>query len=468
MDNKQNQQPRKISRREFLRQAALYGAGAGAASLIASCAPVVAPSSAPSTSATAAPTVVSPAGFDWKRFNGRTIRALLWEHPEVNEWKKMMPEFESLTGIKVNLEQASVADVYTKTILELTTAPEKLDVYSLVPPQHAKQFTRDGFMANLKPLLNDSSLTSPDFDYADFLPGAAGSLTFGDLIGGIPMYIQTNVLTYRKDLYEAKGLKPPETFEQLMSNAAAIHDPTNQQYGVVMRGIGPQAVWHWSAWMWGYGGDWVDANGKAAINSPQAVESMKVYGDTLGKYGPPGPTDLDDGRMVALFLAGQAGHHYSNPAYSRDFADPAKSKVAGKIGWTLVPGGPAGRFTESVGVGLALSSKSPNIEPSWYFLQWLTNKDIMLHMQSDVGILTGRKSAWESPRFSESTDKAGMTEWREVVIKALQNGRGDPLPPVEQMAAARDAIGTALTAAIKGEPIQPVADAANEKYQALL
>jgi multiple sugar transport system substrate-binding protein len=472
------------SRRRFLQVVTLVGAG----SLLAACAP--APAAAPTpppaapkpTTAAAAPTpaaaayptatpaVVAGAAFDWKRFSGRSIRVLLWEHPQVNEWKTHIPEFEAKTGIKVQWEQVSVADVYTKTILELSSAPEKLDVYSMVPPQHGLQFSRDGFMADLKPMLDDKSLTSSDYDYSDFLPGTAKSLVFNDgkLIGGVPMYINTGVLTYRKDLYAQEGLKPPQTFQELMDNAAALHDPSKEQYGVVLRGIGPQAVWHYSAWLWGYGGDWLGKDGKPAINTPQAIEAMNVYGGTLGKYGPPGPTDLDDGRMVAVFQAGKAAHHYSHPTYSKDFNDPAKSQVAGKLGWTLVPAGPAGRFTEAVGVGVSISGKSPNKEPSWFLLQFLTDKPMMEIAQTKVGIFTPRKSAWESPVFAAEVKRTNMEEWRDVTVTALETGRGDPLPPVVDMAAARDAIGVALTTAIRGGDVKAAADEANTKYQRLL
>lgn len=472
MDENKNPNPRKVSRREFLQQALVLGAGAGAASIIAGCAPgaLPPPPAPPPAAVTSMPATVASAAFDWKRFSGRTIRILLWQHPEADEWKKLLPEFEDLTGIKVTWEQASVADIYAKTILELTQAPDKIDVFAIVPPQHALKFTRDGYMANLKPLLDDASLTSPDYDYADHLPGVANSLVFdnGKLVGGVPAYINTGVVTYRKDWYDAKGLKPPETFEDLMNNAAALHDPNNQQYGIVMRGIGPQAVWHYSAWLWGYGGDWTDGKKKATVNTPQAVQAMKVYGDTLGKYGPPGPTDLDDARMIAIFMAGQAGHHYSHPVYSINFNDPEKSKAAGKLGWTLVPAGPAGRFTEGVGVGLSISDKSPNKEPAWYWLQWATSKKMITHMQSAVGIFTGRQSAWDSTEFNDSVKKRGMEAWRDVVVQALAKGRGDPLPPVEDVAAARDAIGAAITTAIKLGDVQPAADEANAKYQKLL
>ena len=40
-----------------------------------------------------------------------------------------------------------------------------------------------------------------------------------------------------KDLYDAKGLEPADTFDQLLANAKAVHDPDNRVYGLVMRGF---------------------------------------------------------------------------------------------------------------------------------------------------------------------------------------------------------------------------------------
>ena len=42
---------------------------------------------------------------------------------------------------------------------------------------------------------------------------------------------------YRKDLYEAKGLKPADTYEQLVANAKALNDPANRTYGLALRGF---------------------------------------------------------------------------------------------------------------------------------------------------------------------------------------------------------------------------------------
>jgi len=45
------------------------------------------------------------------------------------------------------------------------------------------------------------------------------------------------VQVYRKDLYDAKGLKPADTLDEFLKNAAAINDPANRVYGMALRGF---------------------------------------------------------------------------------------------------------------------------------------------------------------------------------------------------------------------------------------
>ncbi|HPL28764.1 MAG TPA: extracellular solute-binding protein, partial [Anaerolineae bacterium] len=331
--------------------------------VIASCAPTPAPTAAPSPAA--APTAAAPATFNWKARQGETIRVLLWNHPEVDYWEKNIQEFKDLTGININFEKLSVAEQYPKTLLELTTAPDKVDVFSIVPPQQAYKFTKEGFMEDLNLFINDSTLTSPEYYFSDFLEGTRKGLEFKGIQGAMPMYVHAEMLMYRADLYQTAGLQPPKTFEELKANAAKLHDPANETYGAVYRGIGPQALWPFSAWMWGYGGDWVDNELDPTTNSPETVAAFKIYGEILGKYGPPGPTDLDDGRMLSLFQEGKAAHYMAFAGYALQLADPATSKVVGKVGYAMYPGGPKGQFPIAIPTGIAISSKSQHKEAAW-------------------------------------------------------------------------------------------------------
>ncbi len=54
---------------------------------------------------------------------------------------------------------------------------------------------------------------------------------------GIPYDGEVTVQVYRKDLYDAKGLKAADTLDEFLKNAAAVHDPANRVYGMALRGF---------------------------------------------------------------------------------------------------------------------------------------------------------------------------------------------------------------------------------------
>ena len=57
--------------------------------------------------AAAGPFVFTPAraqGFNWKRFQGKELFLLLTKHPFIEVLEKNIPEFESLSGMKVKWE----------------------------------------------------------------------------------------------------------------------------------------------------------------------------------------------------------------------------------------------------------------------------------------------------------------------------------------------------------------------------
>jgi multiple sugar transport system substrate-binding protein len=433
--------------------------------LVTACGPK--PTEAPTAEPAEPAEQAEPEAFDWRRYEGETIRILLWNHPAVDYWEEHLQEFKDLTGIDVVWDKVDVWEVYPKTLLELTAAPEEVDVYSLVPPQQGYKFSQEGFMEDLEPFATDPSLTAPDYNYDDFLPGVLGSLNIKGIQGGIPMYVHHEMLIYRCDLYEEAGLEPAETFEELRDNAAKLHDPDNEIYGAVYRGIGPQAVWPLSAWMWGYGGDWMDSEGNPTINSPETVAAIEMYGEILGKYGPPGPTDLDDGRMQTLFKQGQAAHYLGWSGFALSLVDPEESKVVGNVCYAKYPSGPTGHVPISMGVGLSMSYKSQHKEAAWYFIQWATSPEMQQKLQVETGVMQGRRSVWESEEIATEIDEKSPG-WRELAIETMILGRGDCLPPAEDVAAARDIIGVAVTTAIQGGDVQGAADTANEKYAKLL
>ena len=88
------------------------------------------------------------------------------------------------------------------------------------------------------------------------------------------------VQVYRKDLYDAKGLKPAETLDEFLKNAAAINDPANRFYGMALRGFAGagQNMYIYPSIFREFGGGWFQGN-KIVVNSPEAVRALDWYVD---------------------------------------------------------------------------------------------------------------------------------------------------------------------------------------------
>jgi antitoxin (DNA-binding transcriptional repressor) of toxin-antitoxin stability system len=94
----------------------------------------------------------------------------------------------------------------------------------------------------------------------------------------------TTVQVYRKDLYDAKGLKPAETYDQLVSNAKALTDPGTRTYGLALRGFSGagQNMYIYPSLFRGFGGSWMQGGG-VVVNSAPAVQALQWYVDEACK-----------------------------------------------------------------------------------------------------------------------------------------------------------------------------------------
>ena len=453
-----------MSRRDFLKAAAVVLGTGTLGGLAAACGP--APTTVPPTAPPAAvPTVVSAPAFDWKRFAGTQISYLAKNQRYTTEPLKYLSEFEQLTGIKVTPDLATSQEFYQKQTLALTTAPEKIDLLDYTTEVMRWRMVGGGFLEDLNPFLNDKSLTATDYDFSDFIEAQVKNCSSkdGKQLWGIPYEIPAPVFAYRKDVYDAKGLKVPQTLDEFEKNIAACHDPTKEFYGWTTRGVAVPSTHTFAFVRRALGAPYLDKNNKASVNSPEMIQALEYYGRLLRNYGPPGPEGLDDAKCVALFSQGRAAHTYLSNTYHYAFWDPSSSKVVGQIGWFTAPKGPKGGGDSAGPIAISICSKSKNKQAAWYFAQWFTNKRNQLRSQV-LPEPTGRKSAWAAPEFKQGL-KGDAVAFMTTMEAALANGFMDAHPPAEDFSGARATVGAAITVAIQGGDIKAAAEKANIAYQ---
>ena len=399
--------------------------------------------------------------FDWKRHAWTQIRVFAPIIPQLDRIKASLPEFEQLTGIKVTLETFPDAQLRQKTLIEATAGAGTLDIVADLPMQIALRFWKAGWLEPLDGYLGNAALTSPDFDPGDFLPGPweIGKID-GKLIA-VPFSPQTHLLYYRKDLFQKYGVKAPETLEEMERAAkrvreAALADGQKELYGVVFRGKKAEAVTQLSYYLYNSGGAWLDSRRQPAINSPAAVQAIDFYGRMLRLYGPPGVLNYGFPEASALFMQGRAAMFTDINILAARIEDRAKSQVAGKVGYSLIPTGAGGRVPMLPVTSWMVLKQSRAKEAAWLFVQWATSKENLLQILI-AGSASPRQSSWANPRFT-SQDK--HPDWSRATMEGIRNGKPFNLPPVVAVGEVRDAIGSAIQASILGQDVKAAADRA--------
>lgn len=410
------------------------------------------------------------AEFDWRQFEGRTIRVLLNRHPWQEAIEPLIPEFEAKTGIRVVTEVYPEDQFRAKLTVELASRVAQVDVTMVMPQNDSLRWMHEDWIVYLDDFLADENLTAPEFAPGDFLEAAWNANITTSLdpnaperLLGIPISIENTALMYRRDLFEKYGVPVPTTMEEVAEAAAALHGKDGV-VGIVMRGRRAAATSQWAAFLWSHGGSWLDDEGRAAIHHPEAVQAFETYGRLLREYGPPGAVGYHWYEVTTDFATGRAAMTIGPNLFASIYEDPNQSQVAGKVGYQLFPAGPAGSVP-IVGVwSLTIPYLSREQEAAWLFIQWATSQDVVRRLQFENGVFGARASAWEDPAMAQVYPEDLMTN----VLESLKVASPQWNPPVIPVAEVRDLVGEVIVAAIEGRDVQAAADSAAQRINSVL
>ncbi|MEV0398110.1 ABC transporter substrate-binding protein [Polymorphospora rubra] len=391
-----------------------------------------------------------------------TVRVTLVNHVWTENIRKVIPQFEQETGLKVEVTQLGEDQLSDQYNVKLNAGSRDIDVMMYRPLQEGRLFAENGYLADL----TDKAEGSADFDFADFQETPVGATTHEDKLVGIPIITEQQVLYYRKDLLEKSGFTaPPATLDELKAQATKIQADNPGVAGFVARTGKAAAVTQFSSFLYSFGGDFVDASGKATVNTPAAKQAYAFYGGLLRENGPANvSTDMSWSEAMAIFTQGQAAFYPEANSLYKNATDPAKSKVSETVGFAPMPAGPAGSKPYNIpSWGLAVNESSENQDNAWKFIEWAAGKAQTLEQQK-AGVPGARTSVWENPE-GISTYPADMAD---AITVSLANGVGHDRPVVERVAQAREIVGQPIVDAITGGDAAASAETANAAFQKFL
>lgn len=428
--------------------------------------------------ATAATGLAQSTDFDWSRHSGSQIRGIMIQGPWIDSVRDRIAEFEEATGIDVELEILPEAQAWDKIRVEMQARNEDLDVFFNQTSRLGQEFHDNGWAVTLNDYIDDPNLTNPDFNWeSDFLDYSREAVAFdGDIIAIPTDRTLGPVMAYRIDVLDQYDIDVPETMDELAEAARTIWEQSDHTLpGIVYRGQGTSATSHYAHVMHEFGGRWEDEEGNPMIDSPENVAAFKWYGDTLRDAGVVGATAFAYPETVNEFLTGNAAITLELGINPANVADEDVSRVAGLVGWTVIPRGPGpeeNRYTDPCTplrpFGLSISEFSQDKGAAWYFIQWMLSEEAQLDYLKS-GRVAARISPWESDEFRESLDDAGRDYWEAQGIASgfCYPTLGHAPPSIRDTGRAREIIGQVIETSILGGNVDAAAGQAQSELETL-
>jgi len=402
--------------------------------------------------------------FSWQRFKGSKIFIQFTKNPWSDVMEKMLPDFEKQTGIKAEFADLPEIQARQKLTVEFTAGSGGIDVWYTSMHVEKRRFWRSGWYLDVRKFLNDPTMTAPDYDWNDMAAGAKSIATQPDgSISGMPAFVDPWILFYRKDLFAQKGLKPPKTLAEMEEFSQKFHNAPSL-YGFVARGLKNANAPAWDWVLFSMGGNFQTKDGKASVNTPEAVKAMDYYAGMLRRFAPPGVVNFNWYECSSAFMQGQVAMYFDGVNFAGQFEDKEKSKIAGNVGYAVLPAGPAGHFSPIFGNAVAVSAQSKVPGPAYFFAQWATTKQSAVK-ELLAGVGSARTSVWSDPEVKAKPKMPA--DWYQAYVDSLKIGRLG-LPEIVGVTEYRDIIGVAIQKAIEGAKSADVLAAAQKEFQEVL
>ncbi len=313
-----------------------------------------------------------------KPYAGQTVNVLSVVAPQFSAHEARLSEFEALTGIKVKYQYVPFASTREKLTAELVAKTDQYDVLSAMDIWGPSLYS---LFEPLNARLADKKIDMPARYPLAHLRAARDGLGNGPNYIGLPLRGHVQLMFYRKDIFARLGLKAPETWDDMVAASKTIQSKTDLAGTAMYYGKGGgQNLMIWMNYLWGHGGDLVDAKGQPAFNSPQAVRATQEYIDVLLKHkaAPAASASFNENDAVNSMAQGKSA---MVPVWWWRFAnltDPKTSTLKPEqVGFAplpTVPGKAGTTYTNTWFYGL--NRNSGRKDAAMEFLAWLTQPEI--------------------------------------------------------------------------------------------
>jgi multiple sugar transport system substrate-binding protein len=377
-----------------------------------------------------------------------------------------LKKFEAKTGIKVKLEVIGWPDLLNR-ILAATTSGQGPDVVNVGNTWSASLQATGAFQA-----FDDATIAKVG-GKGKFIPSTLTSTGApGKPPGFVPIYGLAYGLYYNKKLFADAGLKPPQTWQDVVADAKKLTVPAKKQYGMTMQGASYTEGSHFAFIFGAQNGAKLFDGGQPGFDTPQMVAGVKQYVNLLAGDKVVNPSDaefLNSSDMLKEFASGKAGmmmvQSFASAGVQENGMKPGEFGVVPIPAPNPLP--PGGRKVSShvAGINIGVFKNTKNKDGALKLIDFLTSPDEQKITNGVFGSLPVVPQAYTDPKFQTPE----VQTFKDVLANSAET-----LPMVPQEAQFETLVGNTvkqlIADAAAGKPvndqtIKAQLSAANKKMQ---
>ncbi len=404
--------PKKLSRRQFLKQT---GQGAALAGLLAAC-------GAPSAEPAKEVNTVAPAA------KAITLTFLAWPQAPGFVWNELAAKYMEQNP-NVTIDVISIADPGTNHYPKLEAM-----IAAGTPPHLAsfqgwewQAFAEKGVLAPLNDYAASYNFTAP------FPEGVAGielSTKRDGVIYTVPMSLATMLMFYAKKPFDEAGIPYPTndwTIEEFLEIAQMLTDTSSdfKKFGFQANGSWFRDI-HWIRNTGKQEFDRLVDPKKSQFNQPEIVDIIQLFASDVYHKLKIAPTVLDQERETLTIDTGHTAMVYEGPWYFPFLNGPELREQGNQIEFDVVlmpkeadPGRPHRTITDNVGL-----LRSDNEEAAWDFLFFMADTEQAKRFSELTGRIPNTFDLMESFWLPAIEERFGVTNGS-AFLEALVNSEID-------------------------------------------
>jgi multiple sugar transport system substrate-binding protein len=349
---------------------------------------------------------------------------------------KLLPDFEHAhPDIHVNVQQLPLSAAHQK-LLTAFAGGSTPDVAQLGNTWLPEMVALDA-LEPLQASVDRSTVIKP----GDYFASIWATNVIEGTLYGVPWYVDTRLLFYRKDLLKAAGFDaPPRDWAEWRRMLATLSDPQRHTYGILL----PTNEYEQLMSLALQEPDPLLRDGDRYGNFESAgfKRALTFYVDTFRLHQAPAITNVEAGNPWSEFGRGVYAFYLSGPWNIGEFRQ--RLPAAQQDDWSTapLPGPNDAGIGAAGGSSLVIFRTSRHKDAAWQLIEYLSQPQVQRRFYDLLGDMPPRRSSWEGGALHDDPKALAFREQLE---------RARPTPAVPEWERIANEIQLIAAQAIAGE-----------------